>query len=53
MDKVVNYLDVLRRIQSYLEFTDKVVNSQLQSKLEYILRGEADDRVSVQVTIMT
>jgi len=26
---------------------DKVVNSQLQSKLEYILRGEADDRVSV------
>ena len=33
------YLDILRRIQLYLEFIDKVVNFQLQSKLEYILWG--------------
>jgi len=32
---------------------DKVINSLLQSKLEYILWGEVDDQVSVQVTIMT
>ena len=31
---------------------DKVVNSLLQSKLEYILWGEADDWALVQVTIM-
>ena len=46
------YLDILRRIQLYLEFIDKVVNSQLQSKLEYILWGEVDDWASVQVTII-
>jgi len=46
------YLDILRRIQLYLEFIDKVVNSQLQSKLEYILWDEVDDWASVQVTII-